>query len=100
MNILLLTCANEKEADKITHALLEKHLVVCIKKMPVSSSFLWKGKIGSAKEVLLLMESIESKFDKIENEVRKLHSYEAFVLVSLPVTKMSAGVANWIKENL
>jgi periplasmic divalent cation tolerance protein len=100
MNILLLTCADNKEADKIVKSLLNKKLIACAKKVLVSSSFLWKGKVDSDDEVLVIMESLESKFNEIEREVRKLHSYETFVLVSLPVSKASTGVLDWIKESL
>jgi periplasmic divalent cation tolerance protein len=100
MNILLLTCADKKEAEKISQSLFKKKLIACAKKMPVSSSFLWKGKIDSENEVLLVMESMEAKFKEIEKEVRKLHSYETFVLVSLPVNQVSTGVTEWIKEGL
>lgn len=57
------------------------------KKTSVSSSFLWKGKKESDKEVLVIIESIGERFAKIEKEVRKLHSYETFVLLSMPVNK-------------
>ena len=98
--LLFLTCANEKEADAIARTLLEKHLIVCAKKLPVSSSFFWKGSIDSADEVLLIMESVEEKFNAIEQEVRKLHSYETFVLLSVPVSRGSKGVEEWIEEGL
>lgn len=68
--------------------------------MPVFSSFFWEGKIDSENEVLLVIETEESKFGAIEKEIRKLHSYDTFVLVSLPVNKASAGVIDWVKENL
>jgi periplasmic divalent cation tolerance protein len=100
MVILFLTCANEKEADKIIKSLLLKKLVVCAKKLPVSSSFLWKGKVDSSNEVMLVMDSIEEKFDAIEREVRKLHSYETPVLVSVPVNRASEGIERWMREEL
>lgn len=100
MGVLMLTCANQKEADKITKSLLEKKLVICSKSMPVSSSFLWKGKIESSDEILLLMDSVEENFEKINKEVRKLHSYETFVLTSLEVNQTTKEVEDWIKEEL
>lgn len=100
MGVLMLTCANQKEADKITKSLLEKRLIVCSKSMPVSSSFLWKGKIESSDEVLLLMDSVEENFEKINKEVRKLHSYETFVLTSLSVNQTTKEVEDWIKKEL
>jgi len=100
INLLFLTCANKKEADLIAKTLLRKHLVVCAKKMPVSSSFFWKGSIDKANETLLIMESVESNFKVIEQEVRKLHSYETFTLFALPVSKASSGVVEWMKDGL
>ena len=98
--VLFLTCADEREADEISNVLLMKKLVVCIKKTKVKSSFLYKGKIDDADEVLLIMDSLEEKFSKIEKEVRKIHSYETFVLLASPIIKSSKGVKEWIKEEL
>lgn len=100
MTLLYLTCANNEEADKIAKALFDKRLIVCAKKLPVSSSFYWKGNIDNADEVLLILETEENLFDKIEREVRKLHSYETFVLASIPVNRVSEGVKEWLKEGL
>ena len=98
--ILYLTCASLDEADKISRSLLENKLIYCTKRFPVSSSFLWKGKIDKSDEVMLIMDSIEENFQKVEREVAKLHSYETFVLLSTPVTQTTEGVKEWIKEEL
>ncbi len=100
MCLLFLTCASDKEAEKIAKTLLAKKLVVCTKRFPVTSSYLWKGKIASNNEVMLVMESIEENFPKIEKEVAKIHSYETFVLLSSPVTKTTKKVEHWIKQEL
>lgn len=100
MIMLFLTCANDDEAEKISQSLLEKHLIVCAKKSQVSSTFFWKGNIDKANEILLIMESIEDNYDKIEKEVKSLHSYETFVLTAVPVVKSSQGVESWLKTGL
>lgn len=96
--MLFLTCANEAEADKISKSLLEKKLIFCAKRFPVSSSFLWKGSVDLAREVLLVMDSIEENFGKIEQEVAKIHSYKTFVLLSSPVTQTTKKVKDWIRQ--
>lgn len=100
MNVLLLTCADNKEADKIAKTLLEKKLILCAKKTPVSSAFLWKTKIQSSEEILLIMDSIKENFDKINSEVKKLHSYETFVLTSILVDQTTKEVEDWAKGEL
>lgn len=98
--LIFLTCANKKEAGVISKALLERRLVVCIKKSPVTSSFLWRRKIKLSKEILLIMDSFHEKFEDIEKEVRKLHSYKTFVLIATPVIKASGGIEEWMREEL
>lgn len=100
MTILYLVCSSEEEADKIAHALLDKKLVVCAKKLPVKSIFKWQGKLNKADEIVLLLETEDGFFDAIESEIRQLHSHKVFVLVSIPVGKTSAGVREWLEEEL
>lgn len=100
MNLLLLTCANKKEAQTIATALLEKRLIVCAKLTDVESQFLWKNSLDNANEVLLIMESHESKFKDVEKTVKELHSYEQFVLIGFPVTQMAQGLEGWLKTEM
>jgi len=100
MAIYYLTCANNREADRISKVLLEKKLIACVKKLPVSSIFRWKGKIDNAKEIIVMLESIEENFDKINAVVKKLTSYETPMLFSIPVLKTTKGVEKWLKEEL
>lgn len=97
---LFLTCANEQEAKKISKKLLEAKLAACIRRTGVSSDFIWKGKVGHSDEVLLIIESVQEKFDEIEKLVKKLHSYELFVLTVYPVAKASVNVEEWVKESI
>ncbi len=100
MIVLFLTCADNKEADKIAKTLLEKKLIVCVKKSPASSSFLWKNKIQSSREILLIMDSVVENFEKINSEVKKYHSYKTFVLTSLLVSQTTKVVEDWVKLEL
>lgn len=100
MNLLLLTCSTKEEALKIAKELLEKRLVACTKITSVESNYLWKGNLENSNEVLLVMESHESKFNEIEKVVKSLHSYEQFVLVGFPITQMASGVSNWLNKEL
>lgn len=100
MAIYFLTCKDNKEADRISKALLDNKLIACAKKFPVESKFWWNKKIDNAKEVLVMLESIEENFEKIEKTVEKLHSYKTPVLFSIPVLKTTKRVEKWMKEEL
>ncbi len=100
MIILYLTCANKDEAKVISQALLEAKLIACARRSPVSSSYWWDGKISHDDEVLLMMESVEEKFDAIDSLVARLHTYDAYVLTAVPVLKTTPRVLAWLDETL
>jgi periplasmic divalent cation tolerance protein len=92
ISLYLLTCPNDKEASAISQALLEKKLATCIKKLPISSQFRWKGTIDKAEEILMLIESTSNNFNNMESTIREHHTDETFVLFSLPVDQTTTGV--------
>ena len=100
ISIIYLSCGSEKEADQIGNVLLDKKLIACFKKLPTQSSYRWKDKVYKEDETLLLLETDGSFFDRIEKEVRKIHSYETFVMLSVPVEKASDGVEDWLQDSL
>ena len=97
---LVLTCGSWQEAQKIADQLLKKKLVACVEFMDVQSKYLWHGDIEQNKEVKLIMQSVENLFEKVEVEVKKLHSYDTFVLQQIPLTNISAEATLWLEETL
>lgn len=94
---LVLTCGSWQEAQKIADVLLEQKLVACVEFMDVQSKYWWHNRLEEAKEVKLVMQSVAGNFDKVEREVKRLHSYDTFVLQMLPVQQLSQGAAEWLK---
>lgn len=97
--LIYLSCGNEIEASKISKNLLDKKLIACAKKTVIGSSYWWKGSIDNSEEVLLMMETFSDKFEAIEAEVKKIHSYEQIVMVAVPIIKSAKGVSEWVTEN-
>jgi len=95
---LVLTCGSWQEAQKIADVLLEKRLVACVEMMDIKSKYHWHGKIDKASEVKLIMETVAGNFDKVEAEVKNLHSYDTFVLQQIAVGRVSAQAAEWWKN--
>jgi ribonuclease HI len=68
--------------------------------MKVESDYLWQHKKQRASEVMLIMDSIESKFSEIEALIKKTHSYETFVLTAYTMARYSDGVRQWLDKEL
>lgn len=99
--IIFVTCASKKEAEKIVDALLAKRLVACGNIVSgVDSKFWWKGKIDSAKETLLILKTTASKFNAVEKEARRLHSYDVPEIIALPIVAGSKEYLSWINANI
>lgn len=97
MILVYVTCKDKKEAEKIGQHLLKKRLVACAKVTEkVRSRFWWKGKIDKANEILLILVSTEDKFNSIEKEILKLHSYEIPEIISIKVDKVHKPYLDWL----
>lgn len=95
----LLTCSNS-EKETIARELLEKGLIACAKFIPVESMYLWKGKIERDGEILILMESVEDNFEAVNAVIKKIHSYETYVMQMIPVKNINTDAQNWMLDEL
>lgn len=97
---LVLTCGSWQEAQNIADELLEKGLVACVEFMEVKSKYRWNGAIDQANEIKLIMLTEAKMFDEVEKVVDKLHTYETFVLQSLPISQVSAKAGEWLNKEI
>jgi len=97
---LVLTCSSWQEAQGIADSLLKKRLVACVEFIDITSKYHWQGALEEASEVKMIMESLATKFEAVEAEITKLHSYETFVLRQLPITRLSRAAAEWLTTEL
>ncbi len=76
MTLVYITCKDRKEAEKISMRLLEKRLIACANIFPVKSMYWWNKKIVNSNESVIIAKTSSKNFRKVENEVKKSHSYE------------------------
>jgi periplasmic divalent cation tolerance protein len=99
--VVLTTCANQKEAEKLARALLDGRFAACVSVIPRMHSFYrWKGAIESADECLLLIKSSRELFEPLSAALRKLHSYEVPEVLALSVVDGEPNYLNWLESNL
>src|SRR3989344_7857482 len=71
-----ITHANLKNAKNICDELLKKRLIACANYFPIKSSYRWKGKIENSDEIVSIVKTRKENWDKVKNEVEKIHPYE------------------------
>jgi periplasmic divalent cation tolerance protein len=99
--VVLSTCANQEEAERLARDLVEGHLAACVNVLPRMRSFYrWKGEVESAEECLLVIKSSRPLFDALRIALEKTHSYEVPESIAIPIVEGSANYLNWLSSSL
>lgn len=75
MTLVYITCKDRKEAVKVSLKLLKKRMIACANIFPTKSLYWWKGKITNNNENVIIAKTNNKKFEKLCEEVEKIHSY-------------------------
>ena len=100
--VVLTTCGSAREVRRIARKLVQTRLAACVNvvRSPVESIYRWKGKVESAKEVLLVIKTSAKKFPQVERTIRELHSYDVPEIIALPVVAGSRDYLAWLNDSL
>jgi periplasmic divalent cation tolerance protein len=100
--VVLVTCRSRREARRIARTLVEEKLAACVNiaGAPVESIYRWKGRVETAREILLLVKTSRRHFRALERRIRELHSYDVPEVIALPIAEGSAEYLRWIKDSL
>lgn len=99
--LIYITCESEKEAKKIGKHLLEKRLCGCVNIIDGMKAMYWwppkANKLEVSAETILIVKTLENKFNAIEKEVTKLQSSETPCLIAIPTANVAKKYYRWIK---
>ncbi|QAY97297.1 divalent-cation tolerance protein CutA [Methylovirgula ligni] len=93
-----MTACGAATAGRIAETLVSERLAACVQKLPIESTYRWKGEIETAQEVLLLIKIRNADYATVEERILTLHDYETPEIVALPVAAGFAGYLSWIDE--
>jgi periplasmic divalent cation tolerance protein len=99
--IVLSTCADREQAERIAHRLVEQQVAACVNILPgVQSIYRWQGKVDSAGEVLMLIKTRADLVPEVEMTIASLHSYQVPEFLVLPVFGGSHAYFAWLTDSL
>lgn len=92
-----ITCGSVEEADRVAEHLITERLIACANRQAeVESRFFWDGAVQSEREVPLLVKTRADLFDRVEQAVRAVHSYDVPAIIALEVAAVNADFAEWV----
>ena len=96
--VIITTCANPDDANKLITPLLDSKLAACIQVYSINSFYTWNGETKNDHEQILLIKAKASLYPAIEDTIRKNHTYEIPEIIQLPITTGSQAYLKWIEE--
>jgi periplasmic divalent cation tolerance protein len=99
--VVLSTCANETDANRVASALVESRVAACVSVVPgLRSHYRWKNVPEVSEEVLLVIKTTRELFDPLRVELEKIHPYEVPEILALPVVEGAENYLNWIDASV
>jgi len=97
--IVLSTVDSAELGESIATALVESGEAACVNIVPgVRSVYRWEGKLCRDAELLLLVKTVEGKFDAVRERIRGLHPYQVPEVLAVPVAAGDADYLRWLRE--
>lgn len=99
--IVLCTCTNTEEAERIARPLVEQRFAACVNILPaVRSIYRWQDKVESASEVLLIIKSTTAAFPLLRDRITELHSYDVPEIIALPIVDGTDAYLSWLRAQV
>ena len=99
--VVLSTCSNLEEGEKLARLLVERRLAACVNVVPrVRSFYRWKGAVEDADECLLVVKSSRGLFAELSLALAAAHSYELPEALAIPILEGTADYLRWLGQNL
>ena len=97
--IINCTVENKSTAVEISKKLLSKKLIACCSIIPsVLSVYHWKGEVKEDNEVLMVMKTETELFSAIEEEIKKMHSYDIPEIICIPIINGNREYLDWVDK--
>jgi uncharacterized protein involved in tolerance to divalent cations len=99
--LVLTTCANPEDANRLAAALVELELAACVNAVShVTSTYRWRGGVQRDQESLLVIKTTEARLPELEAAIRERSSYELPEVLAIPVHGGSAAYLAWLGESV
>ena len=89
-----------KLAEKLARGLVESKLAACVTEIPKTRShYVWKGKLESSMEIMLMIKTRRKLMPALERYVKKRHSAQVPEIICVPLAAGSRDYLQWVRES-
>ena len=100
MVFLYITCKDVAEARTIGQALIKAKAAGCVNIVPIQSLYREEGDVKEVAEASLLVKTVDSKVQQVEDIVRGLHSYQVPCIASFALHRLNREYKEWLVSSV
>jgi len=101
MIIVITTAPDLSEAGALSEKIVNERLAACVQILPpMMSVYVWQGAVRRESEHLLLIKTLEDRFEALRDFILANHSYETPEVVAVETESVSEGYLDWMTEYL
>lgn len=100
MLIAWTTVANRADADRLAAAAVLPGLAACVQiDGPITSHYLWQGKLERSEELRLTFKCLPSAIERLETLIFSLHPYDTPEWLVVPAEHVGEKYLSWARAN-
>jgi periplasmic divalent cation tolerance protein len=97
----MVTAGGRNDAERIGEGLVVEHLAACCSIVPtVHSFYYWDGQLKREHEALLLVKTIESRAQAVQDYVRANHAYEVPEIIQVAIDGGLPVYLKWLADQV
>ena len=95
--VVYCTVPTKQDAKSIAKILLTQRLAACINIIDkVQSIFSWHDEICEEKELLMMIKTKSTLFDRVKQAIKLIHPYNIPEIIALPIENADSEYLEWI----
>ncbi len=99
--VVLTTVEKTEDGERLARLLVEHGLAACVQVLPpITSIYRWQGKIEQASEILLLIKTTRTAYQRLEAAIKQNHPYQTPEIVALPIEAGSNDYLSWLADSV
>lgn len=99
--LIMVTAGGRNDAERLGEGLVEGRMAACCTVIPMVHSFYYEaGQLKREHESLLLIKTVESRAQAVQDYVRANHSYEVPEILQIAIESGSPAYIKWLADQV
>lgn len=100
MVFIYTTCKTKDQARRLGKLIIESKLGACVDFWEAESCYNWQGELTYVSEVILLVTTLESKIENVNDLISQNHTYSVPIIAATDVRRINRAYKEWMTTEI